>query len=267
MAEYTPALVQPFIALTDKAWFDFLASRSRRGLVDEVNFWSPRAVRPMKHMDAGELIFFRLKKQYQVIAGYGFFASFHVLDLDTAWELFGWKNGDPDKLRFLQRIGTYRSVDLLDPRAPREPIGCHLLRNAVFWEERRWLPWGADRGWASNIVQGKTETDAARIDLLLHEVGADAPEEFEATGLVVVEGHEPRVAVHGCGSRGVARRPHGPLSLQSHRSGIRRRVRGNGRTVARAGVPSEGMGVNGSLLPHCLFPVSCPLFPVGVSRT
>jgi len=185
--------MQPFIALTDKAWFDFLASRSRNGVVDEVNFWSPRSVRPMKHLEPGELVFFRLKRQYQAIAGYGFFASFQVLDLDTSWELFGWKNGDPDKLRFLQRIGGYRGVDLLDPSAPRAPIGCHLLRNAVFWEEHRWLAWGDDKGWAPNIVQGRTETDAVRIDLLLHEVGADAPQEFEATSFEIMEADERRV--------------------------------------------------------------------------
>lgn len=60
--------VEPFIALTDKAWFDFLAARSRNGILDEVNFWSPRAARPMRQMDQGELVFFRLKKPYSAIA-------------------------------------------------------------------------------------------------------------------------------------------------------------------------------------------------------
>lgn len=80
--------MNPFIALTDKAWFDFLASRSDRGVVDEVNFWSPRTKRPMKHLDPGQLVFFRLKKPSSAIAGYGFFGVFRVLNLDLAWELF-----------------------------------------------------------------------------------------------------------------------------------------------------------------------------------
>ena len=37
--------VEPFVALTDKAWFDFLAKQAVDGVVDEVNFWSPRATR------------------------------------------------------------------------------------------------------------------------------------------------------------------------------------------------------------------------------
>jgi putative restriction endonuclease len=185
--------VEPFIALTDKEWFDFLAARSRSGIVDEVNFWSPRSKRPMRQMDRGELVFFRLKRQHAAIAGYGFFAAFHVLSLDTAWELFGWKNGDPDKIRFLHRIGAYRQLDLLDPRAPREPIGCTMLRNAVFWPKDRWLPWGERMGWAPNIVQGKTETDPERVDLLLREVSLDAPEELEMEEFLLVDTDERSV--------------------------------------------------------------------------
>lgn len=71
----------------------------------------------MKRQDAGEPILFRLKKPDYAIAGFGFFVHFEVLDLETAWATFGWKNGDPDKLRFFERIGGYRGVDLLDPRA------------------------------------------------------------------------------------------------------------------------------------------------------
>jgi putative restriction endonuclease len=143
------------------------------GRVDEVNFWQPQATRPMKAMAPGEPVFFRLKKPVHAIAGYGFFAHFRVVDLDTAWELFGWKNGDPDKLGFLRRIGDYRHADLLDPRTPRAPIGCTVLRDAVFWPDSRWIPWGADMGWAPNIVQGRTETDPRRAHLLFERIAAD----------------------------------------------------------------------------------------------
>ena len=37
-----------FLANTDRAWFDFLASRSEAGRVDEVNFWLPKATTPMR---------------------------------------------------------------------------------------------------------------------------------------------------------------------------------------------------------------------------
>jgi putative restriction endonuclease len=128
----------------------------------------------MKSMLPGELIFFRLKRPDYRIAGYGFFAHFAVVDLHTAWSAFGWKNGDPDKLRFLTRIGGYRGEDLLSPGAELAPIGCTVLRDATFWPEHRWLPWGEPEGWASNIVQGKTERDPARAARLAAAVLEDA---------------------------------------------------------------------------------------------
>lgn len=166
--------MNPFIALTDKAWFDFLSSRATAGRVDEVNFWSPKSVQPLKRMTPGEPVFFRLKKPYYQIAGYGFFAHFSLLELRTAWELFGWKNGDHDEASFRQRLGRYRGTDLSDPRATGSPLACTVLRDARFWPESAWIPWQQGMGWAPNIVQGKSETDAARAALLLERVTHDA---------------------------------------------------------------------------------------------
>jgi len=171
--------VQPFIALTDKSWFDFLSKRTSTGIVDEVNFWSPKSTRPMKHMQPGEPLFFRLKRPYYAIAGYAFFAHFHVLDLDMAWDYFGWKNGDPDKVSFFQRIGGYRGIDLFDPRTPRQPLGCTILRGAAFWPESRWILWGEQMGWPQGIQQGMTERDPGRAELLSHAIASDAPEDLK----------------------------------------------------------------------------------------
>lgn len=165
--------LEPWIANTDKAWFDFLASRAVEGRVDEVNFWLPKATTPMKQMTPGETVFFRLKRPHYAIAGYGFFAHFDVVDLHMAWSAFGWKNGDPDKRRFFERIGRYRGVDLLQPGAPLAPIGCTILRDAIFWPESRWIPWGSEEGWSKNIVQGKTERDRMRATRLASAVLAD----------------------------------------------------------------------------------------------
>jgi putative restriction endonuclease len=167
------ALPEPFIALTDRAWFDFLADHAEHGVVDEVNFWSPASTDALKEMQPGEPVFLRLKKPWHAIAGYGLFAHFSVLDLDVAWDCFGWKNGDPDKVRFLTRIGGYRGIDLLDPSARRGHLGCTILRSTHFWPQERWLPWGEAEGWHANIVRGKTERDPARALLLLAEMDAD----------------------------------------------------------------------------------------------
>lgn len=116
--------------------------------------------------------FFRLKKPDYAIAGYGFFAHFDVIDLHMAWGTFGWKNGDPDKHRFLVRIGAYRKEDLLNG-APSGPLGCTILRDATFWPEERWIPWGESQGWGASIVRGKTEQDSERASALLAAVQDD----------------------------------------------------------------------------------------------
>ncbi len=162
-----------FVANTDKAWFDFLASQAVDGIVDEVNFWLPRSQRPMKRHDPGEPILFRLKKPFYAIAGFAFFAHFAVVDLDTAWATFGWKNGDPDKLRFYRRIGTYRGLDLTDPKAERAPLACTVLRDAHFWPRERWIPWHEEQGWHPNVVQGATVRQEAHATGLLDAMKAD----------------------------------------------------------------------------------------------
>lgn len=49
---------EPFIALTDRAWFDFLTARAGNGQLDEVNFWQPKALDPMKRLLPGEVVFY-----------------------------------------------------------------------------------------------------------------------------------------------------------------------------------------------------------------
>ena len=172
LVRYPPR--EAFVANTDWDWFEFLSDHAdAKRHVDEVNFWSPRATRPMAKFILGEPVFFRLKKPRYAVAGHGFFAGFHVVDLDTAWDMFTWKNGDPSKDRFLSRIGKYRGVDLRNPRSLREPIGCMVLRDAVFWPQERWLPWGDDAGWSANIVQGRTETTTANVDRLMSALRAE----------------------------------------------------------------------------------------------
>ena len=164
--------LHPYIALTDRAWFDFLSARAQAGVVDEVNFWSPKSTEPLKTMSPGEPVFFRLKRPWHAIAGYAFFAHFSVLDLDAAWDCFGWKNGDPDKSdSSAASARTGRSTCSLPAR--REHLGCTILRSAHFWPEERWIPWGELQGWKGNIVRGRTEQDRARSLRLLSEIDAD----------------------------------------------------------------------------------------------
>jgi putative restriction endonuclease len=165
-----------FIANTDRAWFDFLSKRAQTsgGCLDEVNFWQPSATHPMKKMNAGTPVFFRLKKPTFAIAGYGFFAHFQVLPVTMAWDVFQFKNGDENFWGFLDRIGGYRKKDLKFPGVEVDPLGCTVLRDAVFWPQDRWIPWRDEMGWADNIVQGKSETEPSRMALLMRSMEADA---------------------------------------------------------------------------------------------
>ena len=60
-----------------------------------------------------------------------------------------------------------------DRNAPMGPLGCTILRDAVFWPTERRIPWGAEQGWAPNIVQGKVERDENRASRLLAEIQFD----------------------------------------------------------------------------------------------
>jgi putative restriction endonuclease len=166
--------MQPFVANTDKAWFDYLSRRAADGRIDEANFWSPQANRPIADLAPGTPFFLRLKEPHAAIAGYGFFAEFALLDLDEAWTVFDWKNGDPDALRFFGRLGGYRRLDLLDPRSPRSPLACTILRDVRFWPSSAWIPWSEAQGWQRNIVRGKAERDPARAALLRASIVEDA---------------------------------------------------------------------------------------------
>lgn len=165
--------VEPFIALTDKAWFDFLSERAVDGRLDEVNFWSPKALVPLKQLVPGEPVFLRLKSPFHAIAGYGFFAHFSMLTLLEAWQSFGWKNGDPDEERFLGRIGGYRGAVADGPGPMQRRLGCTVLREVRFWPRSAWIAWRKQQGWHDNIVRGKTETDPHRVRVLLERITQD----------------------------------------------------------------------------------------------
>ena len=50
-------------------------------------------------------------------------------------------------------------------------------------------------GWAPNIVRGRSEDDAGRVDFLLHAIANDAPEELEANSFELIEADERRIAI------------------------------------------------------------------------
>lgn len=143
------------VGLTDQRWFEFLSSESLNGSLDEVNFWRPRSQDRFLQLDPGEPFFLRLKHPINSIAGYGFFATWHLLPLALAWDLFGEKNGVPTYPEFIDRIRGFRSsnAEVLGPRAL--PLGCIVLRDLHFLPRNEWIAWTDTEEWSKNIVVGK----------------------------------------------------------------------------------------------------------------
>jgi putative restriction endonuclease len=139
-----------WVGVTDKDWFDFLASRAP----DEVNFWQPSAAAMPRFLEPGTPFLFKLHSPHNFIAGGGFFLRFSILPSRLAWEAFGEKNGVADYPGLRARIENYRGPGRGDPE-----IGCNILNSPFFWPEDQWIP--APETWAKNIVRGKTfDTDA-----------------------------------------------------------------------------------------------------------
>ncbi|RKY17567.1 MAG: HNH endonuclease [Planctomycetota bacterium] len=144
------------VSLTDKRWFDHLsglAAKSEGQRLDEVNFWRPKSQQAVRSITPGAPFFLRLKRPHHAIAGFGFFAHWQLVPFSLAWELFGQKNGAPNREAFRSSITAFRGSD---PEAPgATPLGCIVLRDVVFFERERWLPWGSREDWSRNIVNDK----------------------------------------------------------------------------------------------------------------
>ena len=164
--------LSPFIALTDKNWFDYLKGRANSDhIVDEANFWFPKAQAPPARMQPGHPVFLRLKSPDYAIAGVGFFAAFHLLSMEEAWQLFQWRNGDDTVSDFYKRIRQYRR-DETEDEILNKPLGCMVLRSVELWDKSRWVPWGVEQGFATNIVRGLGVHDPARAAQLISLIGA-----------------------------------------------------------------------------------------------
>jgi putative restriction endonuclease len=139
------------VALTDRAWFDHFSAIGQP-VVDEVNFWRPRA-QSYRASDVGSPFFFRLKAPVGAIAGFGFYAGTYFLPVDLAWDVFREKNGDPTFDRFTSRIAGYRKGSRFDAS---QPLTCVVLRDAVFLPAEEWIPWDAQEDWRRQFVAYKT---------------------------------------------------------------------------------------------------------------
>lgn len=137
-----------WVGVTDQNWFTFLAARQP----EEVNFWQPGGTTSFKVLKPGELFLFKLKSPWNVIAGGGFFVKAVSLPLSLAWDAFRENNGTASYLALRDKIFSYRSKS--GEREPDPRIGCIILADPFFFDERSWIP--QPQTWGKSIVQGKS---------------------------------------------------------------------------------------------------------------
>lgn len=142
-----------FVANTDHDWFTYL--RSIEPPIDEVNFWKPGSGTNFGALVPGEPLFFKLKAPYNAIGGFGYFAHFSRLPVSVVWDVYGDANGARSYREMRERLVRIRTrFDRnTDPKQDFW-IGCILVNQPVFFDERDWVRTPDD--FKGAIVQGKT---------------------------------------------------------------------------------------------------------------
>lgn len=142
-----------YVANTDYDWFTLL--RAIEPPIDEVNFWKPGSGTSFAALVPGEPLFFKLKAPYNAIAGFGYFAHFSRLPVSMVWQMYGEANGARSYVEMRERLVRIRTrFDRnTDPRQDFW-IGCILVNQPVFFEERDWIRTPDD--FKGPTVQGKT---------------------------------------------------------------------------------------------------------------
>lgn len=136
-----------YVGVTDKDWYEQLKSQKP----EEVNFWKPGSSN-FKVLQPNDMFLFKLHYPANYIVGGGFFVRFSLLPSFLAWQAFGTKNGTTSYEGLQKRINKYRSRNGIN--GENTPIGCIILTEPFFFDERDWIP--VPKDWNLSIVQGKT---------------------------------------------------------------------------------------------------------------
>jgi len=140
--------LKAFVGITDFDWYTFLSAIPE---IDEVNFWQPGGRQHFRTLSPGEPFLFKLHSPRDYIVGGGFFAHNSILPISLAWDAFGDKNGVASLEEMRSRTEKYRRKS--DSHNEDYQIGCILLQQPFFFEEKEWIPAPSD--WKQPIVQGK----------------------------------------------------------------------------------------------------------------
>jgi putative restriction endonuclease len=140
--------VRYWVANTDREWFQFLAARAP---LDEVNFWAPNKVQPIKLPEGAPWLFkFHVRNGGWIVGG-AYFAHYTTITPRFAWEAFHEDNGASTLLEMVRQLGKY-SEHTLDPDLTI--IGSSVLVEPFFLPRELWIKPPAD--WSSNLTRGKS---------------------------------------------------------------------------------------------------------------
>lgn len=151
-----------YIGNTDYDWYSFLKEHNNPSSPEDINFWKPGGQAQFRAIQKNEPFLLRLKAPYNAIAGVAFFSRFVSLPLNYAWEVFGHQNGTDIFSSFKRKIDIYRSHSG-QPSSSNPTIGCIVLSNPIFFEQKYWIDNPAD--WRPSIVQGKTYNTDSEIGM------------------------------------------------------------------------------------------------------
>ena len=137
-----------WVANTDRDWFQFLAARAPR---DEVNFWAPNKVQPIKLPPGAPWLFkFHVRNGGWIVGG-GFFAHYTTITPRFAWEAFHEDNGAATFTDMALQLDRY-SAHPVDPDLTI--IGSTVLVEPFFLPRELWVAPPTD--WSSNLTRGKS---------------------------------------------------------------------------------------------------------------
>lgn len=149
------------MANTDRDWFQFLSSRAP---LDEVNFWAPNKIQPIKLPPGAPWLFkFHVRNGGWIVGG-GYFAHYTTITPRFAWEAFHENNGAGTFPEFVIRVRQY-SERTLDPDLTT--IGSTVLVQPFFLPRDSWIEPPAD--WSSNLTRGKSYDSTVGEGQLLWE--------------------------------------------------------------------------------------------------
>lgn len=163
-----------YVHPTDRRWFDFLRQQPPGG---SVNFWKPRT-KNFTSLPPDEPLLFLLNKPDKVIAGVGYFAGKMNVTLETAWNIFGPRNGVGSYQEFYQLVYGNRYA----PASSEATILCLTLNAPVFFERTDWLPVPPD--WSGNLVQGKSYDAASPIGQVIWQQVSQVLPKYQSTSLL-----------------------------------------------------------------------------------